>query len=496
MTETAIALLKSAELMVFCLAAASLFRRRAYTIAESVSYAIFTVFIATLSVIQFSLRMGSTPILPIAETSALLFSIGILYHHHKTAAALAKPSLALLKHHPFLISLFFLFMIFLGICSVLKNSGMGADAPFFRFPLWYAGGDALDLLKRFYTTSRYPRGPAFFSYLAYLSIGFSTYALARRHAWSETAIVVTMIVLSLPRFVLLATIPDTELISCSMALFSILCLYRTIEKPTIENLFFLIAAITVGLSGRLYIVCFSSILVLLCSLSLYRRHGGAIWIGLIKSNRRSLFILILGLFLTTFALMPVDGLVTSTGLPDILPELYNKDGIQGTGANLLRYLLVCLNPGQPVEKLFDLLSGPPLPSILEDIYRQHVMPLTGNLGLAEPFRIAPSPDPVSGWFGPFGILLILPGIVFAFLRGSRRLKGIGLSLAGYCFVISLVFAWTPANAKYFSLFFACGGFTAAHFLPPWRLTEKGRILFIAACLVLMIYTGLSGIKPL
>jgi len=51
------------------------------------------------------------------------------------------------------------------------------------------------LVLRFNTDT----GLGFFGFLAYLSIGFSTYALARRYAWPPTAFTAVLIVLSMPR---------------------------------------------------------------------------------------------------------------------------------------------------------------------------------------------------------------------------------------------------------------------------------------------------------
>lgn len=494
MTEAGLAFAKSAEIGVFCLAVFLFFRQRAYAISEAAVYAIFTVLLTLLVVIQFSMRLGTPGIFLFAEVAALFISLCLLYRHRMAITEVKNSAIELLHYHPWLISLFCFFLIFIGILSVINDPGIEAETPLIQFPLWYAGYDALGLMNKFYRSSGQAWDIGFFSYLAFLSIGFSTYSLARRHAWPETAIVVTMIVLSLPRVVYLSISPGIELLSCAMGLFGILCLYRTIEKPAMENLLFLLSAITVGLCGRLYMVCFSSLLVLLCCLSLYRRHGGAIWIDLIKSNRWSLFVLIFVIFLTAFAMMPVQGPVSDASLPVVSSEPFNEDGIQGTAANGIRYLVTFLNPGQPLDTLFEFFLDRSFPYILEDIYTHYALDWTGNLGLVEPFRMSPAPELTGGgmWFGPLGTLLILPAILYALLRGSRRLKGIGLSLMGYCFLVSLVFAWTPTNAKYFSLFFVCGGFTTSYLLPPWRLTRKGRILLIATCLVLMIYSGLDS----
>jgi hypothetical protein len=91
------------------------------------------------------------------------------------------------------------------------------------------------------------------------------------------------------------------------------------------------------------------------------------------------------------------------------------------------------------------------------------------------------------WFGPFGLLLVLPAIGYALRRAPRQLKALAVALAGYFFLMALVLAWTPANAHHFSFFFVCGGFCIGFFLTPWRLTAARRRWLQAAAALLLAY---------
>ena len=495
MTQSLFAFFKAGELALCCLSAFLLFHRRTYATAESGAFAIFAVLLALLAVIRTSLYLNTPVFLTVMEVMAVGASLAVLYIRRGTWIPLAKSLRAHLKQHVWLLPLFYAFLLYLGACAILNRAPHDAGPHVYDFPLWYKGCDPFETLQVYYRGNELGEGWGFFSYLAYLMIGFSTYALARRHAWPETAVVVTLIVLSLPRLVLLSTAAETELIVCSLSLLSILCLYRTIENPTMENLFFLVTTLVIGFDGRLFQVCFNSILLLFCCLSLYRRHGATIWIGLARSNVKRLFPLVFLLCLVALSTIPVaapDEQSTKTAPNfDLAPEPLNTDGIHGAGANLTRFLFSSLHPGEPLDSLSAYIMGTSFSSLLDGLYAKHFQARMGGRGLAEPFRLETARATAGSWFGPLGFLLILPAICFALLRGSRRLKGMGLALFGYCFLVALVFAWTPAIVEYFSLLFTCGGYIVSHYLPPWRLTRKGRILFMTISLILMAYTAIA-----
>jgi hypothetical protein len=76
------------------------------------------------------------------------------------------------------------------------------------------------------------------------------------------------------------------------------------------------------------------------------------------------------------------------------------------------------------------------------------------------------------------------------------LKALATALLGYFYLVALIPAWMPGNARYFSVFFACGGCCAAYFLPPWRLSIVGNRLLFLMCALMMLHTCLFGIFPL
>ncbi len=147
---------------------------------------------------------------------------------------------------------------------------------------------------------------------------------------------------------------------------------------------------------------------------------------------------------------------------------------------------------------------------LQRIHDAIIVPLLGQSGAAESFYVSWRPDETLSWFGPFGFLLIIPAVAYALVRGHRRIKAIAIAITGYLYIMAFAVAWTPANGRFFTVFYACGVVCAASFLPPWRLTGTGKRAIRAACAILLVYacicnTGkpaigiqpaLSGVKAL
>ena len=88
-------------------------------------------------------------------------------------------------------------------------------------------------------------------------------------------------------------------------------------------------------------------------------------------------------------------------------------------------------------------------------------------------------------FGPFAVLLVIPAMIYALVRGPRRLKTLTVAWIGYLYLASLVVTWSPGNIATLSPLFAANGFLVAFWLPPWRLRHRGmRLLQVDFALLL------------
>jgi len=172
--------------------------------------------------------------------------------------------------------------------------------------------------------------------------------------------------------------------------------------------------------------------------------------------------------------------------------VYNNDGLQGTVANAIRYLLQSIDLTPPVDNLLKWAMGFSVSGLLQRVYETLVAPVFDGSGTAAAFQIAWGADERFSWFGPFGFVLILPAVVYAVRRAPRRLKAVAVALLGYFFLVALIPAWRPENVRYFDVFFLCGSVCSAFFLPPWRLSRKGRRVLMAIGAGLLVYAAVCN----
>jgi hypothetical protein len=72
-----------------------------------------------------------------------------------------------------------------------------------------------------------------------------------------------------------------------------------------------------------------------------------------------------------------------------------------------------------------------------------------------------------------------------------------VGLAGYIYLVSLIFAWEPGNVRLFTVLFACSGVFISFFLPPWRFGRGGKIAIQWVCGILFFYALIfNSLKPL
>ena len=240
---------------------------------------------------------------------------------------------------------------------------------------------------------------------------------------------------------------------------------------------------------------FPLVLVPLAGLLLFRRHGMMTWWHLVAA-RPSILLLFSIPALIFSPLLPLVHRLVSNGSSDgariLSTMVYNNDGLQGTAANAIRYLLQSIDLTPPVDNLLKWAMGFSVSGLLQRVYETLVAPVFDGRGAAAVFQIAWGADERFSWFGPFGFVLILPAVVYAVRRAPRRLKAVAVALVGYFFLVALIPAWRPENVRYFDVFFLCGSVCTAFFLPPWRLSRKGRRILMTIGAGLLVYAAVCN----
>jgi|GEM_PF-583726 len=509
----------AAELCILALAAYSVLRARAHTGAEAAAAALLLPLVFLSALFQFAFVAGLPRAAWVVEVLAVGLSLAAIRRHrpmltsalsdvakgaaaHSLLAVGAGGALAYLLLQALAVPPDWTNWTELAPMALLENRGS-------FFPSNLAGGRldaAIDPMARplnqqilFHLLLRAgtDRGLGLLGLAAYLSIGFSTYALARRYAWPPTALTAALVVVSLPRLVVQAASPGVELMAAASSLLVIVSLYRLIEQPNGDDFFFLLLFLLFSISDPMMGAAFPLILGALSTILLYRRHGGRIWRRLVVGNRLRALAALVPVLLLSQLWRPVvriaGGEAAAGAASGYLP---NTGGLSGAAANLVRYGLETIDLTLPAESLAKWMFGVSPIQTLEGIYRLAAAPLFGHAGAAAPFSIRWLPEASLSWFGPLGCLLVGPAVIYAVLRGPRRIKAVGLALLVYGYLVTLIPAWHPGNARLFSAFFVCGGFCVAFFLPPWRLTKLRRYVLQAVSIGLLLYAvAMNAAKP-
>jgi hypothetical protein len=501
-------MLSAAEISILSLCGYVVFRRRGYTFSEAWAFALISVLMAFSLLFQLAFLVHHPALMIVVEGIWSCWAVVVLWRERHRLTEAVSILGGFFKSHPaagWIIAGGWVYLTGLALWvppDALHWELLGRTLTMLRpaadsSPVIDCALDSplpLNTVALPYLFLRHQTdiGVGLIGCMAYLSIGFSTYALARRYAWPPTAITVSLVVLSMPRFVLLATTPGFEIVPAAAALFCLLAAYRVIEAPNPTDLWFLIWGILFSIHAYSVFLAVPALMLPLTAIMLFRRHGVHVWWKTIKKHGgRSAAALLPALVFSQVWLIAWHRLACSVWAqnPPALAVLYNPDGIQGALANMGRYLLQSAHLTQPVESLLFHTTGLSISQVWEGIHRLLIQNFFGNQGAALPFQIRWSADQRFCWFGPFGFLLILPAIAYAVRRAPRRLKAIAIAAVGYFFLVSLVLAWQPENVRFFDFFFACGGFCTALFLTPWRVSARGRRALQVAGAILMIYAS-------
>ncbi|MGB7918538.1 MAG: hypothetical protein WCF40_00630, partial [Desulfobacterales bacterium] len=501
-----------AELIILSLSGFILFRRCGNTVAESCAYGLIATLMSLSLVFQsaflFHLPAASLVIETIVTTLALAFIV----HRRSDLLPALTAIKSLWSRHPLMCPVIVIawgYLVLLALVIPPDTIHWQSIARVLEFEshhtLFPAGVSTLTsgsqglpasanilILPHLFLRFHGDAGLGLLGFAAYLSIGFSVYALSRRYAWPSTAFTVVVIVLSMPRMVYLATSPGYEIIPTAVALFCLLAVFRTVESPNVRDLYLLLLGMVFMISKATLQLTFPLVLVPLAGLLLFRRHGLMTWWHLVAARPSILLLFSVPALIFSPLLPLVHRLLAngdSEGTRILSTVVYNNDGLQGTAANVIRYLLQSIDLTPPVDNLLRWAMGFSVSGLLQRVYESLVAPVFDGRGAAAAFRIAWGADERFSWFGPFGFVLILPAVVYAVRRAPRRLKAVAVALVGYFFLVALIPAWQPENVRYFDVFFLCGSVCTAFFLPPWRLSRRGRRVLMTIGAGLLVYAA-------
>jgi hypothetical protein len=507
-----IALVASGALVTLVLGAFGWFWRRGYTLAESGAYAIVSTLMALSCIFQLTFFVGYPQFSFLIET---LWLIWVLKRASRLKHLLEIIGISLRKtfhSSPMILGIIALVWFYTGLQAFLlppENWYWQQIVPVLwleRIGSFWGSENTCNMLSvltpinhsilaHFYLRFHSDLGIGLFNFLAYIAIGLTTYALARRYAWPPTAFTVAVVVLCLPRFVYLSTTPSIELIGAAVCAFCLLAIYRSVEQPNAVDFLFVVWGILFVISAQPLSPAFAVLLLALAVVLLLRRHGMTTWQSLIAQHRWLMLSAILPAIVFSQGWLFIYNLLergafSQFRLMAAFPQ--NPDVIKGALANFLRYGIESLHLTQMVEVATTRSVGASLVGLGQQFYDTLVTPVLGSSGALQTFKLVWLPNDMLSWFGPWGAFLIFPSLVYALIRGQRRLKATALVLIGYLYMVVLIVAWKPGNASYFSSLFGCSAFLAAFLLPPWRISNAGKIRLQGVCVLLLIYACLCN----
>lgn len=489
------------ETAVFVLAGLSWLLSRGYTLSEAGAGAVILVFMAISLVHQIAFYTGAFSAGFVLEIIALAILLPPCLRRGPCLLKSAVSSAGLVRREPFsglTISVAWVAMAcWVGVSWFFADPlnpdqlGIGLDKALTsgERPLIPLNAAAL-----FFHTARFGLGnqACGFGLLAYMAVGLSTYALARRYAWPAMALTVTLLVLSMPRLVFLELRPTAELVSTAAAVYSIVLIYRLVEQHRPGDMGFFFLCTLFSIYENPMSVALVPVLVLLLAVAMTRRHGWLVWRELMRlPPSAALAILPLALGLSQIPMFTLNLVHGHPLLGSAVP--FDKDGIVGAGANLMRYLLASIDPTEPIRQLILWWMGWDLHELLMNLYTGLEASVFGYAGVSGRFSPTFSGGGQMG-FGPFAILLVLPAVTHALLRGPRRLKATSVAWIGYLYLAALVVAWDADSLAVLTPLYAASGFMVAFSLPPWRLRRRGLRLLQAAFALLLAWSLFSAVS--
>ncbi len=505
-TDILIGILIFAKIFCLCSASFFIFRKQGNSFAESAAYAIITIFMLLSFIHQISFITGYSIISNGVEIFFLVGSIFLIFRHRTQIFNLVNTLKKFGTENPISFSFLGVSLVYMAIHGLLpvpkefqndlytialyEKGGFSSLAADANFPGFFPVNHLI--LFNTFLRSGSNAGAGIFCFLAYLSIGFSTYALARRYSWQTTSFTTAILVMSMPRLVVQAIYPNTQIISVAVTLFCILAVYRCVELPNLTDLILLILGLFFSISENISSMIFGPILLVLSWVILFRRHGTLTWKSILVKNPYALFAIVPAAIFSQSWLF-LSNHFNKSDWPGIFSAIsFNPDGIQGALANSIRYLFEGLNFAAPMELFFDKIFKWSMAENLQSLYDVSVIPFLGKSGAIQVFHLTWHPLGMFS-FGPVGFFLVIPALVYAMAKGTRRLKSIAISFFVYFYLISLILAWAPGNEKFFEIFYVCSGFSIAFFFPPWRFTKTKQKIFQAAGCLLLFLTLLAAL---
>jgi hypothetical protein len=353
------------------------------------------------------------------------------------------------------------------------------------------GYDILSFLfLRFYSDF----GLSLFSFLSYTVIIVGTYGLVNK-IFNNPSLSLTscFIIASLKEIVLQATTTKNDIPMAAIAVICFLAGYNFFRSFKYVHLYIMSIALLFGLSVKGYFWGFMFSFLFFYLLLLVKEYSPKKLLQMVKpliAHGKTPLLLPLGLLfcLIVYWVNNFSNYGNISGEKAFVEMHLNKDGFLGGVVNVGRYML-------QAAELPEECGG----AILTEMHNK-VLGKYQSIAARPVFHVPPNlsgefiPFEDSSWYGPLGLLLIIPSIFYSLFKGKGFIRVISLTLLAFLWILSYKPAWMPWNGRYFSLFFGGGGACVAVLV---NRLQEGRylksILLTISCIILF-YAALFNVK--
>jgi len=354
------------------------------------------------------------------------------------------------------------------------------------------GYDILSFLfLRFYSDF----GLAIFSFLSYTVIIVGTYSLVNKVFQNpDLSLTVSFVIASLKGVVLQATTTKNDIPAAAIVVVCFLAAYGVYRYLRGVYLYIIIVSLLFGLTVKNYFLNFALPFLFFFSLFLLKQHSfKSLFTGCkLKQYLGIHLVLPLGLFLclTLFWVDNFDTYGHVLGDSSFTQGHLNQNGGLGGLANAVRFVLRAVDI--PVE-----LCGNVLTKVHNNILGEYQTIATRNPNIWPPIlegNLKAEED--SSWYGPLGMLLVIPAILCSLLMGKGFVRIVSLSLLAFCCISLYEVVWMPWNGRFFSLFFAGSGVCIAFVLTRFLQEKWLRFLIALLALFTLLHAVLFNVnKP-
>ena len=323
-----------------------------------------------------------------------------------------------------------------------------------------------DILYHLFLRSYQEYGLALFSWLSFIGIGLSGWALVTKYYSRKIAFISVIIILSMPQIIYASTTPKNDLVLGFIASLILLLSSKVLNEIEINKVLLICIALAFGLGAKTTFASFILFYIPIFLFFLIRNHTFKSVFQIFWTHRL-LFVVtsIPCLVLAQFYLFVWNHIYWGgfSGPHEYVYTVTNHDGALGTVINAARYLIQSFHFPALIDSYLVKIFGISVPEKIQSLYDQLLLPYFSNYGITNykyNFQIQWEQTEDS-WFGPFGFIFLLLLPLFM-LKGNSITKLAAVVLALTFILICSKLAWTPMKDRYFVLIFGASTLFAAY----------------------------------